>query len=180
MIEKIGVFLSANMDVPPAYRKATEEVAAWIGASGRTLVFGGADKGMMEVLAQGVKRSGGKVFGVVPQILVDRGAVSDTLDVTYRTVDLNDRKAQIIALSDVLLALPGGIGTLDEVFTALAAQSIGIGAPRVILYDAEGCWKSLLALLDDLYAHHLLRDTPEHFVTVVRSVEELKRVLEES
>lgn len=179
MIEKIGVFLSANADVPPSFRQATEDVAAWIGRTGRTLVFGGASKGMMEVLAQGVKRSGGRTFGVVPQILVDRGAVSDALDVTFRTADLNDRKAQLIALSDVLLALPGGIGTLDEVFTALAAKSIGIGAPRVILYNVDGCWDALLSLLDSLYSQKLLREEPQQLVTVVSSIEELEALLPE-
>lgn len=177
MIEKIGVFLSANEDVPDSFRQATEDVAAWIGRTGRTLVFGGASKGMMEVLAQGVKRSGGRTFGIVPQILVDRGAVSDALDVTFRTADLNDRKAQLIELSDVLLALPGGIGTLDEVFTALGARSIGIGAPRVILYNVDGCWDKLLSLLDSLYRQKLLRDKPERIVSVVSSVAELEALL---
>ena len=76
----------------------------------RTLVYGGARKGLMEVLAQSVKRHGGRIYGMVPDILQERGWVSDTLDVTFRCVDLTDRKAMMNRESDVLVALPGGMG----------------------------------------------------------------------
>lgn len=176
--DKIGVFLSANTDVPPSYRVATEAVGSWIGQTGRTLIYGGAGKGLMEDLAQAVRLSGGRVYGVVPQILVDRDAVSDTLDVTFRTADLHDRKAQLLALSDVLVALPGGVGTLDEVFTALSMRSIGLAAPPVLLFDVDGCWQPLLSLLRSLYDRGLLRDEPQRLLAVVSSVPQLEATLD--
>ncbi len=175
--EKIGVFLSANADVPPSYRAAAEAVGTWIGQQGRTLVYGGAGKGLMEVLAQATRRSGGRVFGVVPQILVERDAVSDALDVTFRTADLHDRKAQLLALSDVLVALPGGVGTLDEIFTALSMRSIGLAAPPILLFDVEGCWQPLLALLRALHARGLLRDEPQQLLSVVSTIQQLEATL---
>lgn len=175
-MEKIGVFLSSKSDVPDAYRRAVGEVGDWIGRTGRTLVYGGARKGMMEVLAQAVKRGGGRVFGVVPQIIEDRGLVSETLDVTFRTADLNDRKAVMNRESDLLVALPGGIGTLDEVFTVLAAATIGTAARHVVFYNVEGCWDTTLAAIADLAAKGLIdADLPRLF-TVVTDVEGLARV----
>ena len=87
----IGVFLSSHDNVPTSYRQATEEVGQWIGQSGRTLIYGGSGIGMMEVLAQSAKQAGARIFGIVPQFVVDRNVVSDTLDVEIRTAGLADR-----------------------------------------------------------------------------------------
>lgn len=176
--ERIGVFLSSKSELPDAYRRAAEEVGTWIGRTGRTLVYGGARKGLMEVLAQAVKHSGGRVFGVVPQIIEERGLVSDTLDVTFRTADLNDRKAVMNRESDILIALPGGIGTLDEVFTVLAAAAIGTMRRHVVLYDVAGCWTTTVAALHDLSARGLIDNDLAEMFTVVADIESLARIVE--
>ena len=106
--------------------------------------------GLMEVLARAAKEAGARVFGIVPQFVVDRNHVSETLDVEIRTAALSDRKTVIIDRSDVLVALPGGVGTLDEVFTLLAGRTANETRKRVILYDVDGCWQPLFALLDRL------------------------------
>ena len=147
-MQKIGVFLSSKSDLPESYVQAAREVGALIGRTGRTLVYGGARKGLMEVLAQSVKANGGRVYGMVPDIIVDRGLVSDTLDVTFRCVDLSDRKAMMNRESEVLVALPGGIGTLDEVFTVMANAVIGIGRQPVVFYNVDGCWDAVLQLAE--------------------------------
>ena len=122
-MQYIGVFLSSHDNVPTSYRQATEEVGRWIGQSGRTLVYGGSGIGMMEVLAQSAKQAGARIFGIVPQFVVDRNVVSDTLDVEIRTAGLTDRKTILIERSDLMIALPGGVGTLDEIFTLLARHA---------------------------------------------------------
>jgi len=91
-MQYIGVFLSSHDNVPTSFRNATEEVGKWIGQSGRTLIYGGSGIGMMEVLAQSAKQAGAKIYGIVPQFVVDRNVVSDTLDVEIRTAGLADRK----------------------------------------------------------------------------------------
>ena len=113
MKTRIAVFLSSRSDIPAAYLPAAREVGEWIGRTGRTLVYGGARKGLMEVLAQSVTQHGGRVFGMVPDVIVERGLESEAIDVTFRCADLSDRKDMMNRESDVLLALPGGIGTLD-------------------------------------------------------------------
>lgn len=178
MSRKIGVFLSSRTDVPEAYRRAVEEVGAWIGRTGRTLVYGGARKGLMEVLARTAKDNGARVYGVVPQIIEDRGFVSDVPDVVFRTADLNDRKAVMVRESDAMVALPGGIGTLDEVFTVLAADLIGTEHKPLVLYNAGGCWDPLLALLSRLQADGLIATDGEPLWRVARSVDELERCLD--
>ncbi len=176
--QKIGVYLSAKDNLPENYVRAAEEVGEWIGSTHRTLVYGGARKGLMEVLAQSVKRHGGRIYGMVPDILQERGWVSDTLDVTFRCVDLTDRKAMMNRESDVLVALPGGMGTLDEVFTVLANTGIGICHQPVVFYNVEGCWDSLLKALDQLFEQGLINGQPADYYEVANNVEELKALLE--
>ena len=104
--QKIGVYLSSKADLPESYTEAAQKVGELIGRTGRTLVYGGARKGLMETLAQSVKANGGRVFGMVPDIIVARGLESEAVDVTFRCVDSTDRKAMMNRESDVLVALP--------------------------------------------------------------------------
>lgn len=175
--QKIGVFLSSKSGLPDSFTEAAEAVGELIGRTGRTLVYGGASRGLMEVLAQSVKKNGGRVFGMVPDILEKRGWVSDCIDVTFRCADLTDRKAMMTRESDVLVALPGGIGTLDEVFTVLANSTIGIERKPVVFLNINGCWDSLLAALENLYAQGLISGQPEDIYQVANTVEELEAML---
>lgn len=176
-MQKIGVFLSSKSDLPESYVQAAREVGALIGRTGRTLVYGGARKGLMEVLAQSVKANGGRVYGMVPDIIVDRGLVSDTLDVTFRCVDLSDRKAMMNRESEVLVALPGGIGTLDEVFTVMANAVIGIGRQPVVFYNVDGCWDAVIAALTNLFEQGLVSGEPADYYSVATNIAELEALL---
>lgn len=178
MYQKIGVYLSSKSDLPASYHEAAEEVGRLIGSTGRTLIYGGARKGLMEILAQSVKRHGGRVYGMVPDIIVERGLVSEAIDVNFRCADLNDRKVMMNRESDVLVALPGGIGTLDEVFTVLANTGIGIRKQPVIFYNVDGCWDALLAGIDNLFAQHLIDGTPSDFYQVANHIDELRSLLD--
>ena len=174
---KIGVYLSSKDNLPESYVKAAREVGELIGRTGRTLVYGGARKGLMEVLAQNVKLHGGRVYGMVPDIIVERGLESEAVDVTFRCAALSDRKDMMNRESDVLVALPGGIGTLDEVFTVLANTGIGIRRQPLVFYNVDGCWNALLAALDDLFRQGLISGKPDDYYLVAATIEELERLL---
>ena len=176
-MQRIGVFLSANADLPQSYRQAAEDLGTWIGRTGRTLVYGGSNRGMMDVIGRAVKSHGGHTIGVVPQILFDRGWVADSLDETIAAQDLTDRKVHLIRESDILVGLPGGIGTLDELFTAIGMSAIGLEAKPVVLYNVNGCWDSLLHLVDDLAANGLLRSNMQKPFAVAERFEDLISLL---
>ena len=175
--QKVGVYLSSKDNLPESYVRAAREVGELIGRTGRTLVYGGARKGLMEVLAQSVKQHGGRVFGMVPDVIVERGLESEAIDVTFRCADLSDRKDMMNRESDVLVALPGGIGTLDEVFTVLANTGIGIRRQPLVFYNVDGCWNALLAALDDLFRQGLISGRPEDFYQVASNIDELEQLL---
>lgn len=178
MMQKIGVFLSARTNIDAVYKTAADEVGEWIGKTGRTLVYGGSRAGLMEVIAAATKRNGGKVYGVVPQIITQRHLESELIDVCFPCADLTDRKSIMMQESDVLLALPGGIGTLDELFTVLGVSAIGIQGQRpLVLYNVAGCWDKLIALLEDLCQKGFITRTFDEVVSVATNVEELERVI---
>lgn len=176
-MQKIGVYLSSKENLPENYVQAAREVGELIGKTGRILIYGGTRKGLMEVLAQSVKQHGGRVYGMIPEIIEKRGLVSDAIDVTFRCVDLSDRKMMMNRESDVLVALPGGIGTLDEVFTVMANAVIGIRHQPVVFYNVDGCWDALLAALDNLFEQGLVSGSPSDYYSVAHNIQELASLI---
>lgn len=176
---KIGVFCSANSHIDPDFITATEEFGHWIGKEGHTLVFGGCDLGLMRHIAQAVKAEGGMTIGVIPSIVEERGGVSHDVDVEIPCDNLSDRKDLILAQSDILVALPGGIGTLDEIFTVMASRTIGYHRKRVVLYDMKHFYAPLISLLDELQSCGMIRGHWQDHLEVASSLEELRKKLDD-
>ena len=173
----ICIFCSANSNIPTEYFERTSELGIWIGANGHTLVFGGCNLGLMECVAKAVHDAKGMTVGVVPTIVEKGGKVSDYVDVKILCDNLSDRKDLMIERSDVIIALPGGVGTLDEIFTVLAAASIGYHNKCVILYNIGGFWDSLIAMLDDLKTRGVLRAGFEDTVKVAHTLDEIAALI---
>lgn len=123
-MDKIAIFCSASDNIDPVYFDKARELGTWMGQNGKTLIYGGANIGLMECVARAAKENGSMVMGVVPTKLEERGRVSDLLDVTFRTDNLSDRKDVMLHEADVVVALPGGVGTLDEIFHVMAAATL--------------------------------------------------------
>lgn len=175
---KICIFCSANAHIEPAYFTLTEQLGQWAAAKGHTIVFGGVNQGLMECVARATKQAGGHTVGVVPRIVEERGRTSQYNDETVSCDNLNERKQLMMEQSDAFVALPGGIGTLDEIFTVAASATIGYHAKPVVLYNMHGFWDSLVALLDDLQAKGVVRGTWRQYIHTAGSIEEVEKVLE--
>jgi hypothetical protein len=174
---KIAVYCSANSQLDPDFYHMTEELGRWMAQEGHTLVFGGTDLGLMETIARAVHDGGGHVIGVVPSKVEERGRTSPWLDVHIPCDNLSDRKQLMEAQSDVFIALPGGVGTLDEIFNVVASDSIGYHNKRVILFNMKGFWDSLIHLMDDLQQKGVIREGCDRQLCAVSSLEELKQLL---
>lgn len=174
---KICVFCSANNQIDPDFFAAAEEIGRWCGEKGHALVFGGCDMGLMEATAKSAKAAGAQVIGVVPTLIEERGRESQHMDVEIPCADLTDRKSLMMDQSDVFIALPGGLGTLDEIFTVVASATIGYHHKKTILYNVKGFWTSTIAMLDDLQARGFVRGQWRDLISVVSSIEELEASL---
>ena len=174
---KIGIFCSANEQLDPDFFTMTEELGRWLATEGHTLVYGGVNSGLMECVARAVKQAGGRTVGVLPQIVVKSGRISDYVDVEVLCDNLSDRKQLMADKSDVFIALPGGIGTIDEVFTIAAAHTIGYHDKRVILYNMKGFWDDMIAMLDRLQQRGMVRGEWRDYIAVANSLEEISELI---
>ncbi len=170
----VAVFCSAATDIASEYLEPTALLGHWIGEQGWRLVYGGASLGLMDCVARAAKEAGAFVTGVVPDKLVERNLVSDLLDENIPVHSLGERKEVMLRESDLFIALPGGLGTLDEVFHIVGESSIGYHDKPVILFNINGCWDSLLRMLDDLRLQGLLRHDLTGRLVVAQSLEEIK------
>ena len=174
---KICVFCSANQQIDPDFFTLTEELGKWAAESGHSIVYGGVNQGLMECLAKAVKEAGAMTIGVVPMMVEKTGRTSDYVVVEIPCDNLTDRKQLMMDQSDVFIALPGGLGTLDEVFTVVASATIGYHDKTVILYNMKGFWNSLITLLDDLMARGMIRGDWRQYIKTADSIEEIKRMI---
>ena len=174
---KIGIFCSANAHIDPDFFLQTEELARWAASEGHTIVFGGVNMGLMECVAKATKEAGGHTIGVVPSIVEETGRTSRYNDEIITCRNLSERKQLMLDESDVFIALPGGVGTLDEVFTIAASYTIGYHQKRVILYHMKGFWNSVIMLLDDLQSKGVMRGQWRDYIQVASSLKELKNLV---
>ena len=176
---KICIFCSANQQIDPDFFRMTEELGQWATREGHTIVYGGVNQGLMECVGKAAHEAGGRTIGVIPRIVEKSGRISDYVDIEMLCDNLSDRKQMMEDQSDVFVALPGGIGTIDELFTIAAAHTIGYHDKLVILYNMKGFWDSLIAMLDDLQQKGMVRGNWRDYITVADSLEELAEIIRE-
>ena len=174
---KISIFCSANDNIDKDLFKMTEELGAWIAKNGHSIVFGGCNCGLMECIGKSVQNAGGMTIGVIPQIIEKGGKVSDSVDVNIACDNLSDRKELMLAKSDVVIALPGGIGTLDEIFTVAASHTIGYHKKTVILYNMKGFYDSLIALLNDMQDRGMIRGKWTDYILAAENISDIEDIL---
>lgn len=176
---RIAIYCSANNKIDPDFFAMTEELGRWLAENGHTIVFGGCNIGLMECVAKAVKKAGGTTVGVVPSIIEKGGRMSEYVDVHIPCDNLDDRKALMVEKSDINIALPGGVGTLDEIFTVLAAASIGYHHKKVILYNMKGFWNPLIRMIQEMEQKGVIRDGFHDSFLIANNLEELTLLLEE-
>ena len=146
----VTVYLGANYGTDPTLQTTVAELGQWIDKNGHTLVYGGSASGLMGVLARSVMAAGGPVIGVEPQFFIDEGYELDGLTQLIVTQDMTERKAKMIELGDAFIAFPGGTGTLEEITEVISKLSLEQLDAPCILYDLNGYYDSLKALLNEM------------------------------
>lgn len=139
---------------------------------GIELVYGGASVGTMGVLADAVLEAGGTVHGVIPQNLVDREVAHPGLTTLKVVADLHERKAAMSDLADGYLTLPGGAGTLEELFEVFTWAQLGLHAKPIALLDVDGFYQPMLRFLENMSAEGFLADDFREMLIVTTDVAE--------
>ena len=177
-LRRIGVFCGSSAGVRPDYARAAEGLGTLLALRGIALVYGGGKVGMMGCLARAALQHGGKVIGVIPQSLHDKNlALADSTEL-HVVGTMHDRKALISELSDGFMALPGGLGTLDEMFEALTWGQLGMHRKPCGLLDVAGFYAPLLEFLDHVTAQGFVDAAHRSMVLSAGTPEGLLELLE--
>ena len=147
-MQRICVFCGSSAGARPAYARAARELGALLAARGIELVYGGGRVGLMGVVADATLAAGGRAIGVIPAALVDREAGHAGLTELHVVRSMHERKALMSDLSSAFVALPGGYGTLEELFEVITWAQLGLHDKPCGLLDVEGYYAPLLAQLD--------------------------------
>jgi uncharacterized protein (TIGR00730 family) len=174
---KLCIFCSANNNIDPEFFSMAEELGRWASEKSHSIVFGGHDAGLMHAVSKAAKEAGGQVIGVVPRKIEEMGRLSPYLDVHIPTENLTDRKDLMMLQGDAFIILPGGIGTLDELFTVAAAATLQYHHKPLILWNMKGFWDSLINCMDDLQQKGVIRGQWKDYIFVASNLTEIEQKL---
>ena len=141
------MFCGSRFGSDPAVREAAERLGGLLAREGVTLVYGGGGVGLMGVLANAALKAGGRVEGIIPRFLLQREAGHPALSETVVVETMHERKLQMFERSDAFVVLPGGIGTLEELFEVLSWRTLGLHTKPIVIVDQGGYWEPLATLL---------------------------------
>ena len=173
----ITVYLGAKAGNDPALAEAVRELGSWIGANGHRLVYGGSRSGLMGQLAQSALDAGGTVTGVEPQFFVQQELQHDGLTELIVTKDMTERKTKMIELGDAFIAFPGGTGTLEEISEIMSKVSLKQLAAPCILYNLNGYYDHLKALLAHMIDMGLSTPERQEGIYFAETLDEIRVIL---
>lgn len=176
-IRRLCVYCGSSDAVAPQFREAASELGTHLGAAGTELVYGGGRVGLMGLLADAALAAGGKVTGIIPRRLLDSEVAHLGLTELVVVESMHDRKRSMADKADAFAVLPGGIGTLDELFETLSWRQLELHDKPIMLVDIGGYWAPLRALLDHIIVNGFARPQTRGFVQVVPSVSALMAAL---
>lgn len=158
MSQAIAVYCGSRFGDRPAFRAAAQHLGELIGRSGRTLVYGGGRVGLMGTVADAVLAAGGTVVGVIPQALMDREVGHAGLTELHVVQTMHERKQLMASRADAFIALPGGIGTLEELYEVWSWQQLGYHDKPVALLNVAGYYDALLEFSRVMHRHGFVSD----------------------
>ena len=166
----ICVFCASSSTLDQKWLDLATRTGTELAARGHTLVSGGGCVGMMGAVAAGTRAAGGHTLGVIPQSLVDLEVADTDADELIVTTDMGSRKNLMIERSDAFITLPGGLGTLDELFEVWTTATLDLHDKPIVLLDPDGFYTGLLSWLGELAETAFVRRAALEQVTVVSSV----------
>ncbi|MBR9970379.1 TIGR00730 family Rossman fold protein [Magnetospirillum sulfuroxidans] len=165
-MRRVCVFCGSNPGIRPEYADAARGLAAALVARGLELVYGGGNVGLMGIVADAVMTAGGTVTGIIPEALMRMEAGHRDVSRLHVVGSMHERKAMMAEMSDAFIALPGGIGTLEEVFEVWTWGQLGLHAKPAGFLDVGGFYRHLHAFLDHMTAEGFLKQRHRDMVTL--------------
>lgn len=178
-IKRVAVYAASSSQVSSGYIDAAAELGRTLAAEGIEIVYGAGKVGLMGALADAALDAGGKVTGVIPQFMVDNGWCREKLTNLIVTPDMHTRKEKIVSLADATIALPGGVGTLEELMEIITWKQLGLYANPIVILNTRGYFNPLKEMLERAVEEKFMReihrnlwsiaDTPRQAADLIRN-----------
>jgi len=179
-VRRLAVYCGSASGSSEVFAAATRATAKAMAGRGVDLVYGGGRLGLMGLIADSVLAGGGRVYGVIPQALVDIEVAHLGLTELHTVANMHERKAKMTDLADAFLALPGGIGTLDELFEAWSWNALGYHKKPFCLLNVEGYWDGMIEFIDHATESGFLSASRRRQLLVAETPEEALEKLDEA
>lgn len=178
-IKRVAVYAASSSQVSSEYIDAAAELGRTLAAEGIEIVYGAGKVGLMGALADAALDAGGKVMGVIPRFMVDNGWCREKLTNLIVTPDMHTRKEKIVSLADATIALPGGVGTLEELMEIITWKQLGLYANPIVILNTRGYFNPLKEMLERAVEEKFMReihrnlwsiaDTPRQAADLIRN-----------
>lgn len=173
MVTSVCVFCGSQYGADPVYRSAATRLGVALGTAGVTLIYGGGHVGLMGAVADAAMATGGVVIGLIPTRLLEREVGNRAITELITTVDMFERKQQMIDRADAFVILPGGLGTLDELLEVVTLRQLGYHDKPIVLVNQGGYWEPLIALVDQVVRHKFAAPSARTLYRVVDAVDQV-------
>lgn len=177
-VRSIAVYCASSNKVRASFIAAAERLGELMATKGKRLVYGDGGIGLMAAVARGALNAGGEVVGVIPQFMVDQGWNNPDSTKTIVTQTMHERKSTICEISDAMVALPGGIGTFEELLECLTWKQLGLHHNPVVILNTDGYYDKLLACIDQMVEEQMMRPIHKNMYVVVSEPEEVLPAIE--
>jgi uncharacterized protein (TIGR00730 family) len=179
-ISSVAVFCGSRLGGDPAFAAAAEELGTGLAGAGIRLVYGGGRNGLMGVLADAALRAGGRVLGVIPDFLTKWEVAHPGVTEMLVTNSMHDRKRGMAEAADAFVALPGGLGTLDETIEIITWRQLRLHDKPIYICDVAGSAAPFVSMVDGLIARGFVDSAARELFTMVNGVPALLRTLRPS
>ena len=177
-VRSIAEYCASSNKVRASFIAAAEHLGELMATKGKRLVYGDGGIGLMAAVARGALNAGGEVVGVIPQFMVDQGWNNPNSTKTIVTQTMHERKSTICEISDAMVALPGGIGTFEELLECLTWKQLGLHHNPVVILNTDGYYDKLLACIDQMVEEQMMRPIHKDMYVVVSEPEEVLPAIE--
>jgi len=174
----IAIYCASSTKVRPSFFEAAKRLGEIFAERQITMVFGAGNMGLMGEAADAIVDGGGKMIGVIPQFMIEQDWHHKQCSELIVTEGMSDRKQTIERISDAFVALPGGIGTMDELFECMVNKQLGLHAKPIIILNTDGYYDTLVALLDEMIEEQMMRPVKGSMYQVVDTPEEVMPAIE--
>jgi uncharacterized protein (TIGR00730 family) len=175
--KQITVYCSSSNEIPEIYFMQTEIAIRLIVENGYEIIYGGGERGLMGTVAETALKHGGKITGVIPRFMIEREWEHKGITNMIHVETLHERKAKLIENSCAVLALPGGTGTLDELFDVISLKKLGLYPHPIIILNINGYYSYLNMLTDRMISERFLKVSDDDIWKFVSSPEEIVKLI---